>query len=151
MLRVRPAREGDDDLVRVALAEWMSPERAVALAPHVAGATSSGTAFVVQDESGSVAGFVVGFVEPDAPGVGYVHFVWVSPEHRGHGVARALYEHLFEALRAAGCREVRAVVSERSKGARAFHDHLGFRPAADTGLEVTHPLAGSGAVLVLGL
>ena len=58
----------------------------------------------------------------------YVDRIVVSGSHRGQGVARKLYENLFELARAAGHR---AVVCEVNRvppnlGSDAFHDTMGF-------------------------
>ena len=61
-----------------------------------------GTSFVAEDEDGELAGFVCGFLSQTDPEEAYIHFVGVSPEHRGGGVGRTLYERFFAEVRDAG-------------------------------------------------
>ncbi|AEH08933.1 hypothetical protein FsymDg_1467 [Candidatus Protofrankia datiscae] len=42
----------------------------------------------VGEDSRGLAGFLVAFLSPAQPGVGYVHFVGVRPDRRGAGLAR---------------------------------------------------------------
>ena len=44
-------------------------------------------------------GFVCGFLSQTDPEEAYIHFVGVSPEHRGGGVGRTLYERFFAEVR----------------------------------------------------
>jgi ribosomal protein S18 acetylase RimI-like enzyme len=97
---------------------------------------------VAESESGELAGFIETIVSPSAPGIGYVHFVWVSPEFRMLGLGRELYQRALRGLRERGCRSAAAVVSRDSPGAIAFHERLGFRRSGDTGLAVELPATG---------
>ena len=84
------------------------------------------TSFVAVDADGGIAAFIVSFVSPHDPTVGYVHFIGVRPDLRGSGLGGAAYEQCFAALRARGCREVRAVTSPVNAASIAFHGALGF-------------------------
>lgn len=55
-----------------------------------------------------------------------MHFVGVSPDERGSGLGRELYEHFFAVARAAGRRAVTCVTSPANEGSLAFHRALGF-------------------------
>ena len=48
------------------------------------------TSTIAEDKDG-LAGFLVGFISPAQPEVGYVHFVGVRPDRRRSGLARLLY------------------------------------------------------------
>jgi ribosomal protein S18 acetylase RimI-like enzyme len=50
----------------------------------------------------------------------------VSPEHRGEGIGRLLYERFFEEVRAQGRSIVRCVTSPTNERSIAFHEALGF-------------------------
>ena len=78
------------------------------------------------------------------PEVGYIHFVGVSPEHRGGGLGRRLYERFFEDARAAGRTRVTCVTSPVNEGSVAFHEALGF-----TSERVAHDYDGPGEDRVL--
>ena len=85
-----------------------------------------GTSFVAEDEEGRLAGFLVGFVSQTDPAEAYVHFVGVSPEHRGSGLGRELYERFFAAARDQGRTTVHCVTSPVNESSLAFHEALGF-------------------------
>jgi ribosomal protein S18 acetylase RimI-like enzyme len=129
-VRVRRPRDGDDQGLARALGAWMSPERVAALLPPGSLARFADTSAVAEDADGEVVGFLIALVSPTAAEVGYVHFVWVSPEVRGHGVGRRLYLAAADLLRVRGCRMLEAVTSPRNQGAIAFHQRLGFTVAA---------------------
>lgn len=85
-----------------------------------------GTSFVVDDEDGQLAGFLIGFNSQSAPDEAYIHFVGVAPEHRGHGIGRALYERFFAEAASHGRTVVRCVTSPLNEQSVAFHRALGF-------------------------
>ena len=68
----------------------------------------------------------------------------VSPEHRGGGLGRRLYERFFEDARAAGRTRVTCVTSPANEGSVAFHEALGF-----TSERVAHDYDGPGEDRVL--
>jgi ribosomal protein S18 acetylase RimI-like enzyme len=85
-----------------------------------------GTSFVAEDEAGDLVGFVCGFLSQTDTAEAYIHFVGVSPDHRGEGVGRALYERFFDEVREEGRSVVRCVTSPANEGSVAFHEALGF-------------------------
>ena len=56
----------------------------------------------------------------------YIHFVGVSPDRRGAGLGRHLYERFFDDVRARGRTPVHCVTSPANEGSVAFHRALGF-------------------------
>jgi L-amino acid N-acyltransferase YncA len=54
--------------------------------------------------------------------------VYVHPDHHRHGVARALYEALFDRLRAQGHASAVAVITLPNAPSVALHERLGFAP-----------------------
>ena len=86
-----------------------------------------GTSFVAEDTSGELLGFVCGFLSQTADDEAYIHFIGVTPEDRGDGLGRALYERFFEAARASGRTSVRCVTSPVNQGSLAFHEAMGFQ------------------------
>jgi ribosomal protein S18 acetylase RimI-like enzyme len=85
-----------------------------------------GTSFVAEDAEGDLAGFVCGFLSQTSSDEAYIHFVGVSPDHRGQGLGRALYERFFDEVRAQGRSVVRCVTSPVNQRSVAFHEALGF-------------------------
>jgi predicted GNAT superfamily acetyltransferase len=127
-LEIRQA--GPDDHARVAavLDEWWGGERhMVDMLPRLFFLHFRDTSFVAERD-GALAGFLVGFLSSAEPAEAYVHFVGVSPEERGSGLGRALYERFFELARAGGRKRVSCVTSPRNSGSIAFHIALGFEP-----------------------
>jgi ribosomal protein S18 acetylase RimI-like enzyme len=86
-----------------------------------------GTSFVAEDPDGELLGFVCGFLSQTADDEAYIHFVGVTPEERGDGLGRALYERFFEEARANGRTSVRCVTSPVNQESLAFHEAMGFQ------------------------
>jgi ribosomal protein S18 acetylase RimI-like enzyme len=84
-----------------------------------------GTSFVAEDGD-SLAGFLCGFLSQTKADEAYIHFVGVSPERRGEGIGRALYERFFDEAQVRGRSTVRCVTSPANQESIAFHDALGF-------------------------
>ena len=85
----------------------------------------SDTAFVAEDGD-ELVGFLAGFLSQSKPGEAYIHFVGVSPNHRGGGVGRLLYERFFAAAREHSRNVVRCVTAPVNERSVAFHRALGF-------------------------
>jgi GNAT superfamily N-acetyltransferase len=86
---------------------------------------------VVEDETGALVGFLIGFISPDHPDQACVHLVGTSPNHRRAGLGRALYERFLADARAMGTRRVTAITWPGDPVSVAFHRALGF--TADDG------------------
>ena len=84
-----------------------------------------GTSFVAEDGD-ELVGFLCGFLSQTVDDEAYIHFVGVSPEHRGEGLGRALYERFFDEVRSQGRTVVRCVTSPVNQQSVAFHEALGF-------------------------
>ena len=85
-----------------------------------------GTSFVAEAADGELLGFVCGFFSQTSAEEAYIHFVGVTPEDRGEGLGRALYERFFEEARGNGRRLVRCVTSPVNEESLAFHEAMGF-------------------------
>jgi predicted GNAT superfamily acetyltransferase len=81
---------------------------------------------LVAESDGELAGFLVGFLSPAQPGGAYIHFVGVSPQLRGGGLARRMYATFFAQAQASGATWVEAVTGEVNSGSIAFHRAMGF-------------------------
>jgi ribosomal protein S18 acetylase RimI-like enzyme len=84
-----------------------------------------GTSFVAEDGD-ELVGFLCGFLSQTADDEAYIHFVGVSPDRRGEGLGRDLYQRFFEEVRAQGRTSVRCVTSPVNQESVAFHEALGF-------------------------
>jgi aminoglycoside 6'-N-acetyltransferase I len=89
----------------------------------------------VARHDGRVVGFAsaVHYVHPDKPPELWVNEVGVSPAHQGKGLATRLLHALFDAGRAAGCRQA-WVLTERSNAAamRLYHAAGGVESLEET-------------------
>lgn len=76
---------------------------------------------VVARGGGSPAGFVVGYLRPDAPDTFVVWQVAVDAAHRGGGIAKAMLHHLADRLIPRGARFLEATVTpDNEPSARLF-------------------------------
>lgn len=81
---------------------------------------------VVEDGDGRLVAFLVGFLSPAQPEVGYVHFVGVDPALRRSGLATALYDWFTQRSARHGARVVRCITSPANVTSIAFHTGIGF-------------------------
>lgn len=105
---------------------WWDGRQMAPVLPRLFFLHFEGTSFVAEDETGDLVGFVCGFLSQTDPSEAYIHFVGVSPDRRGEGIGRRLYERFFEEVREAGRAVVRCVTSPANEGSVAFHEALGF-------------------------
>jgi ribosomal protein S18 acetylase RimI-like enzyme len=82
------------------------------------------------DEGGAWLGVVGGFVRVD-PSEVHLISMWVAPEARGRGVARALIAELARWATERGATAVLLFVQEANGPARALYVRLGFTPTGD--------------------
>jgi ribosomal protein S18 acetylase RimI-like enzyme len=73
---------------------------------------------------GTMVGFIVGIVEPDA--TGHVTTLGVAPEHRRRGVAQRMLLKVEEGFRRRGVRITRLEVRSVNTGAQDLYLKLGF-------------------------
>jgi len=81
---------------------------------------------------GTLVGFLIATIEQNIPiytltEFGYIHDVWVEPEFRGRGVARALTERAAARFAELGVRQVRLETAAGNDGARRLFAACGFR------------------------
>ncbi len=105
---------------------WWDGRQMAPVLPRLFFLHFEGTSFVADDETGDLVGFVCGFLSQTDPAEAYIHFVGVSPDHRGEGIGRTLYERFFDEVREEGRSVVRCVTSPANEGSVAFHEALGF-------------------------
>lgn len=84
------------------------------------------TSFVAED-TGKIRGFLLGFLSQVDSREAYIHLVAVDPAYQKQGIARALYERFFEAVRGMGRRRIRLIVNPDNFGSLEFHKRLGFQ------------------------
>ena len=143
-MEIRHAQPADYGRVISRVNAWWGGREMAPMLPRLFFVHFEGTSYVVDDGDGQLAAFLIGFLSQTDPDEAYIHFVGVSPEHRGGGLGRQLYERFFEDARAAGRTRVTCVTSPVNEGSVAFHEALGF-----TSESVAHDYDGPGEDRVL--
>jgi ribosomal protein S18 acetylase RimI-like enzyme len=124
-VNIRHAEPEDHARVAAVIDEWWGGRQMRDMLPRLFFTHFRDTSFVAE-EDGALAGFLCGFLSQTYPDQAYVHFVGVSPDRRGAGLARELYERFFAAARDAGRTSVHCVTSPANTASIAFHQRLGF-------------------------
>ncbi len=88
------------------------------------------TLFAAEGDEGQWLGVVGGFVRVNASEVHLVS-MWVDPEARGLGVARALIQAVAGWARERGAAKVLLFVQESNGPAKALYERAGFTPTGD--------------------
>ena len=143
-MEIRHAEPADYGRVIGRVNAWWGGRDMAPMLPRLFFVHFEGTSYVVDDGEGQLAAFLIGFLSQTDPKEAYIHFMGVSPEHRGGGLGRQLYERFFEDARAAGRSRVTCVTSPVNEGSVAFHEALGF-----TSESVAHDYDGPGEDRVL--
>jgi ribosomal protein S18 acetylase RimI-like enzyme len=143
-VEIRHAEPADYGRVIGRVNAWWGGRDMAPMLPRLFFVHFEGTSYVADDGDGQLAAFLIGFLSQADPEEAYIHFVGVSPEHRGGGLGRQLYERFFDDARAAGRTRVRCVTSPVNEGSVAFHEALGF-----TSERVAHDYDGPGEDRVL--
>jgi ribosomal protein S18 acetylase RimI-like enzyme len=125
-VEIRHAQPADYGRVIARVNAWWEGREMAPMLPRLFFVHFEGTSYVVDDEAGQLAAFLIGFHSQSDPDEAYVHFVGVAPGQRGEGLGRQLYERFFADARAAGRTVVRCVTSPQNEGSVAFHRALGF-------------------------
>jgi len=125
-VEIRHAEPADYGRVIGRVNAWWGGRDMAPMLPRLFFVHFEGTSYVVDDDEGQLAAFLIGFLSQTDPDEAYIHFVGVAPEHRGEGLGRRLYERFFDDARAAGRLRVRCVTSPANTQSVAFHEALGF-------------------------
>ena len=144
-MEVRHAEPADYGRVIARINTWWGGREMAPMLPRLFFVHFEGTSYVVDDEDGQLAAFLIGFLSQTDPEEAYVHFVGIAPELRGEGLGRMLYERFFTDARAHGTdgRPVRHVAGER--GLDRVPPRTGLRGREDRE-RLRRPGRGSGAV-----
>jgi len=132
---LRRPTEGDHRFLVGVVDDWWGGRKLHHLLPRLWLQHFTGTSWIADDREGRIIGFLVGFISPDHPEVAYIHLVATSPNHRGAGLGRTLYERFFEDVRGQGVRRVNAITWPGNRTSVAFHRAMGFEPADGAGTQ----------------
>ena len=97
-------------------------------------AGSADGVFYVAEEAGQVVGFLLGQVQEEyamyrTGRYGMVHDLWVEPEQRRRGIARALVTAALDQFRQAGLSQARLDSATNNAAAQRLFAQCGFRPS----------------------
>ena len=92
---------------------------------------ASGTLFLAWSRSGDPVGIAGGMRMDDRPEERHLISMWVSPEARGHGIARLLVDAVVDWARADGAQELSLWVVDGNERALRLYERLGFRLTGD--------------------
>lgn len=125
-VEIRHAKPSDYGRVIGRINVWWGGRDMAPMLPKLFFLHFEGTSFVAEDEDGDLIGFVCGFLSQTKDDEAYIHFVGVTPDKRGEGVGRRLYERFLTEVRANGRTVVRCVTSPVNRASVEFHQALGF-------------------------
>jgi ribosomal protein S18 acetylase RimI-like enzyme len=134
-LAFRRPTEADHPVIVDVVDEWWGGLRVHEHLPRLWFQHFAGTSWIVESAGGRPAGFLVGFVSPDDPSVGYVHMVGTSPNHRRRGLGRRMYERFIDDVGQRGVRRIRAITWPGNRPSVAFHMAIGFEPVGGPGAQ----------------
>ena len=134
-LRFRRPVEADHPALVSVVDEWWGGRRIQSIFPRLWLQHFSGTSWLAELPDGRPAGFLVGFISPDHPEIGYVHLIASNPNLRHRGLGRALYERFIADMAAKGVREVRAITWPGNRVSVGFHLAMGFLPVEGPGVQ----------------
>jgi ribosomal protein S18 acetylase RimI-like enzyme len=125
-VEIRHAKPSDYGRVIGRVNVWWGGREMAPMLPRLFFVHFEGTSFVAEDGE-ELAGFLCGFLSQTDEDEAYIHFVGVSPDRRGEGIGRALYQHFFDEVEREGRSHVRCVTSPLNERSVAFHEALGFK------------------------
>jgi ribosomal protein S18 acetylase RimI-like enzyme len=125
-LRARHPTEADYPTIIELVDEWWGGRRMRALLPRLWFQHFTRTSWILETDDAKPAGFVVAFVSPDDPTIGYVHMIAADPNRRRDGLGRRLYGLVFDDFASRGVRRVKSITWPGNRTSVAFHTALGF-------------------------
>ena len=126
-LRLRALADAPDAFASTLEAEVAFPDEV--WRQRAEGGPASAT--VIAREGGVDVGLVRVFAEPDVPGRMHLVSMWVDPNYRRRGVARALVAQAVRWAAERGAREVSLWVADHNTAACRLYERVGFRPAGE--------------------
>lgn len=133
--RIRPFRPTDQSAAQQLILEglqehWgaLDPTLNPDLNDIMSSYVQAGHAFFVVEEDGALIG--TGGLLMEAPGVGRIVRVSISPAHRRRGLGRAISNHLIAEARRRGCRELLVETTDTWTTAIRLYETCGFTPYA---------------------
>jgi phosphinothricin acetyltransferase len=137
---IRNARPGDADAIAAIYAHHVrhgtasfdqDPPIPGFWRDKIAAVLARGWPFLVADEGGALLGYAYATQFRDRPAYEFTceNSIYVHPDHVGKGIGRRLLEELIAASRAAGFKQMIAVVGGAEPASVALHSACGFTEA----------------------
>jgi GNAT superfamily N-acetyltransferase len=123
----RPTEADHGPIVRLVDEWWGGGRRMTGFLQRLWFQHFTGTSWIAEDGDGVLVGFLIGFISPDDPEVGYVKMIATNPNRRRRGLGRSLYNRFFDDVGARGVRRVEAITWPGNRQSVAFHRSVGFR------------------------
>ena len=123
---IRKITSEDYDYIISHLDQWWAAGRKMSdMLPRLFFNHFSDTSFIIQEQD-TIKGFLIGFVSPTKPHLGYVHFIGVNPTYRKNGIGKRLHYTFMETVKQRGVTEIACVTSPLNMQSIRFHTRLGF-------------------------
>ncbi|MEG0298201.1 MAG: GNAT family N-acetyltransferase [Aurantimicrobium sp.] len=136
MYKVAQLHDDDFPYISQRLDSWWGGRNMAAMLPRLWFKDFSRTSFVIKNPAGNPIAFLVGYISPQDPAKGYVHFIGVDPDYRKAGLGRKLYENFSAKVEALGVTRIEAVTSPVNTTSLGFHESLGFMARQSDGAYV---------------
>ena len=86
------------------------------------------TFLVVEDDSGNIIAFLLGFISQVNPEDAYIHLLCVDPSFRRKNIASALVEEYISIVSSKGSKTIYLITGPKNKISQTFYGKLGFKP-----------------------
>ena len=84
------------------------------------------TSLVVEDEDGSVRGFLLGFISQDNSENAYIHLLCLEKSLRGRKIAADLVNEFIKIVSSMGSKKISLITKPSNKAAIRFYNKIGF-------------------------
>ncbi|WMJ73186.1 GNAT family N-acetyltransferase [Cytophagaceae bacterium ABcell3] len=122
---IRHIQPNDYDKIIPKLDDWWGRKQMTDKLPRLFFDHFSDTSFIIE-EKGLIKGFLIGFISPANPTIGYVHFIGVNPDFRKEGIGRKLYSAFIEKAEPSGVTVIECLTSPENRLSITFHKKIGF-------------------------
>jgi ribosomal protein S18 acetylase RimI-like enzyme len=126
MHNIRNVTSSDYDVIISNLNDWWGGINMTDMLPRLFFNHFQNTSYVATDGD-KLVGFLIGFISPTKPTIGYIHFVGIDPSYRKNGIAKCLYSEFFKAANQIGATEYECVTSPKNHQSIQFHLKMGFK------------------------
>ena len=134
-LALRRPTEADHRRIADVVDHWFGGRHVWPLAARSWFRHFAGTSWIVDDDRGRPAGFLIGYLSPDRPAEAVLHLMAVAPNRRRQRIGAALLAAFVEDARRSGAETITTVAWPDDPVAIAFFRSLGFEPDSGPGTQ----------------